>query len=450
MSYKRLYNTLYKQKKGNNAMKQTKLLLCIIISLLFIVTLSLSVSALHGDVNNDEYIGIEDAIIALKFATGIETPDEEQEHLADLDYDGQITTNDVRLIMRGAADIDYVPDHFFSQWETTIAPTCTEDGLATCYCFYCEKVVEKTVDKIGHTIVPATCTNASYCSVCNETFGLPLGHTEAEGYCTICNTLIASPTLTYNNKNISFGCTGSTIKTILGEPQNKYKDSSAEKTTVVYVYYTDYTDLGIFTLIDGKLTQFFTNSDTAKVTQGSTDYGLFCKEAPERIGDITLTAYADKLYDGPVYSFCATVGEGYTLKNTTNYTLSGKINLHLTNGLRALNGIEPLEYCNDVAKVATAHSTDMATRNYFNHSSPEGKRISDRLNEAGIEWYACAENIAAGIYYPYALSNGWYNSEGHRENILNERYKYLGVGFACNEKATYKYYSTQNFYTDEY
>ncbi len=431
-------------------MKHTKLLLCTIISLIFMFSLTLSVSALHGDVNNDEYIGIEDAVLALKFATGIEMPDQQQEHIADLDYDGQITTADVRLIMRGAADIDYVPDHLFSQWETTIAPTCTENGLLTCHCLYCEKEVTKVVNNTGHNIVAATCTNASYCSYCNEIFGLPLGHQEEDGYCSVCNTLISGPTLTYKNKNLSFGCNGSTIKTILGEPQNKYKDSSAEKTTVVYVYYTDYTDLAIFTLIDGKLTQFFTNCTTAQVTQGSTHYGLTCKDAPQKLGDITLTPYTDTLNNDLVYSFCATVGEAYTLKKTTDFSLSVKLNLHLTNGLRAINGIAPLDFCPDVAKVATAHSTDMATRNYFSHNTPEGKRISDRLNDAGIEWYACGENIAAGIYDPYALSNGWYNSEGHRNNILNERYKYLGIGFAYNEKATYKYYSTQNFYTDEY
>ncbi len=431
-------------------MKSKRIILCFVFSLILIFSLSLSANALHGDVNYDEYIGIEDAVLALKFATDIETPDEHQEHSADLDYDGEITTKDVRLIMRGAADIDYVPDHFFTTWETIVAPTCTEKGLATCKCFYCEKEVSKILDETGHSVVPATCTSASYCSVCNEAFGLPTGHTEVEGYCSVCNTLIASPTLTYSNKSLSFGCNGSTVKTVLGEPQNKYKDSTAEKTTVVYVYYTDYTDLAIFTLVDGRLTQFFTNSSTAKVAQGSSHYGLYCKTSPEKIGDIVLTTYADTLNNGLEYSFCATVGEGYTLKSTTNYTLNEKINLHLTNGLRGINGVAPLEYCNDVAKVAEGHSTDMATRNYFSHDTPEGERISDRLNEAGIDWYACGENIAAGVYDPYALANGWYNSEGHRNNILNKRYLYLGVGFAYNEKANYKYYSTQNFYTDIY
>lgn len=431
-------------------MKKVRLFLSIIFSIIFVFYLSVSVFALHGDVNYDEYIGIEDAVIALRFATGIETPDEHQEHAADLDYDGEITTKDVRLIMRGAADIDYVPDHFFSDWEIIKAPTCIEDGFAESTCYYCEKKVTKTLNKTGHIIIPATCDTGSYCSVCNESFSEPLEHIESEGYCINCNKLLSSPTISYKNKLINFGSSSSKVKSILGAPQSSGKDSSAEKAITIYAYYTDYKDLAIFTFVDGKLTQFFSNSTTAEVEQGSSHYGLYCKSAPEKIGDIVLTTYTDTLGDGLDYAFCATVGEIYNLRKTTNYSLNSKINLLLTNGLRAINNVKPLQYCSDTESVATAHSKDMATRNYFEHVNPEGERVGTRLTKGGVTWYACAENIAAGIYDPYALANGWYNSEGHRENILNKKYKYLGVGFAYNEKATYKYYSTQNFYTDEY
>ena len=142
------------------------------------------------------------------------------------------------------------------------------------------------------------------------------------------------------------------------------------------------------------------------------------------------------------------MGESYNLTKTTSYTINEKLNFHLTNGLRAINGVSTLAYCEKAAAAAKVHSTDMATRNYFDHPDPEGKRCGDRLTDAGVNWYACAENIAAGYYDPYDISNGWYNSEGHRKNILNSRYKYLGVGFAFNQKATYKYYGTQNFYSD--
>ena len=427
-------------------MKKFRLLLSITFSIIFVFSLSVSVFALHGDVNYDEYISIEDAVVALRFATGIEIPDEHQEHSADLDYDGEITTNDVRLIMRGAADIDYVPDHFFSDWETITPPTCTQNGLAQSSCYFCQNKVTKVLDKSGHNIVPATCNEPSYCSVCNETFGEPLEHIESEGYCINCSKRLYSPMLSYKNKEIKFGCTSSTVKEILDEPQNKYKDSDAEKTVVVYVYYTDYKDLAIFTFTDGKLTQFFSNATTAKVEQGSSHYGIYCKSAPDKIGDIALVTYSDKFNNNLIYSFCATVGENYNLTKTTNYTLNEKIVFHLTNGLRAINGLKKLNLCSDASAVAKAHSTDMATRNFWGHQTPEGKTPGNRLDAGGVKWTACSENIVAGYYDPYGIANGWYNSEAHRKNILSSTYKNLGIGFAYNEKSDYKYYGTQDFY----
>ena len=431
-------------------MIRAKLLLCTTMSFLFIFALSLSANALHGDINYDEYISIEDAVIALRFATNIETPDEHQEHAADLDYDGKITTADVRLIMRGAADIDYVPDHLFSQWEIISEPTCTEDGLAICHCLYCKKEVEKVLEKTEHAIIDATCEKASYCSVCNEVFGEPLDHQEKEGHCINCNKLLHSPALSYNGKEIKFSSSEATVKNALGEPKNKYTDNYAAKPVVVYVYYTNYKDLAILTFTDGKLTQFFSNASTAIVMQGSSHYGLYCKAVPEKIGDISLFAYADTFNNNLNYSFCATVGESYNLTKTTNYTLNEMLNFHLTNGLRAINDVPLLKYCSKASKVARAHSADMATRNFFNHTNPDGKKVGARLTAGGVDWYACAENIVAGYYDPYAISNGWYNSEGHRKNILNSKYKYLGIGFSYKQTAEYKYYGTQNFYTDEY
>ncbi len=431
-------------------MKAKKVFLCLILCFILIATLSLTGVALHGDVNNDDYIGIEDAVLALRFATGIEEPNEEQEHIADLDYDGFITTEDVRLIMRGAAAIDYVPDHLFSQWETVVDPTCTEDGLAICYCLYCEKEVEKTLAPKGHTIKDATCAKAAYCSVCNESFGEALDHIEKDGYCSLCNTSLYAPKLTYKGEEITFGCTSSSVKTALGEPKDKFKDTDAEKTVVIYVYYTNYKDLGIFTFTDGELTQFFANDKDATISQGSTSYSLENETVPDAIGDISVMAYADTLGSGKNYCFYGAVGETYNLKKTTNYTVNAKLNFHLTNGLRAINEVAPLKYCSDAAAVATAHSTDMATRNFFDHQNPDGEKVGTRLTAGGVEWYTCGENIVAGYYDPYAIANGWYNSEGHRRNILNSKFKYLGIGFAYKESSEYKYYGTQNFYTDEY
>ena len=427
-------------------MKKIRILFSLLIAIILIFNLALPSFAIHGDINADQNITIEDAISALKFATGIAIPDERQKSFADLDYDGKITTKDVRIILRGAAGIDEIPEHFFSEWKTIAEPTCSQEGLAEATCFYCGKIITKALDKTEHTIIPATCTMGSHCSVCNEIFSEPGEHIESDGYCINCQQALASPIISYNNKNIDFGSTSKSVKNILGEPKNQYKDTTKNHTFVVYVYYTNYKDLAIFTFTDDKLTQFFTYAATAKVSQGSSHYGLYCKSAPNKIGDISLNVYSDTHKDNLDYGFCATVGESYNMRKTSNYTLNEKINFHLTNGLRAINGVKKLEYCSTASEVARAHSADMGARNYFDHTNPDGLNSANRLTTAGIEWWACSENIAAGYPDPYDMANGWYNSEGHRKNILNANYTPLGIGFAYNQNSDYQFYGTQNFY----
>lgn len=86
----------------------------------------------------------------------------------------------------------------------------------------------------------------------------------------------------------------------------------------------------------------------------------------------------------------------------------------------------------------------------YDHTRPNGSKFSTALSEAGIRWSGCGENIAAGQSTPQEVVSAWMNSTGHRANILNEEYVYLGVGFYYdynNESGTpqYDYFWAQNF-----
>jgi len=75
----------------------------------------------------------------------------------------------------------------------------------------------------------------------------------------------------------------------------------------------------------------------------------------------------------------------------------------------------------------------MLTRNYFSHTTPEGKNIFIILQENGIGYRTAGENIERS--YPASNAsaemyfNNWMNSSGHRENILNENFSQIGIGF---------------------
>jgi uncharacterized protein YkwD len=94
---------------------------------------------------------------------------------------------------------------------------------------------------------------------------------------------------------------------------------------------------------------------------------------------------------------------------------------------------------------ARSHSKDMGTKNYMSHTGSDGSTFVQRINQAGYTWTAIGENIAAGQTTPGAVVNGWMKSTGHCTNIMNSKYKHLGVGYYYAGTSTYKHYWTQNF-----
>ena len=129
-----------------------------------------------------------------------------------------------------------------------------------------------------------------------------------------------------------------------------------------------------------------------------------------------------------------------------------------TNNRRDLYGVEPLERDPALDAIALSHSQDMAERGYYSHNTPEGLDPTDRGNAAG---YPCRKDF--GSYYTYGLGEnlfkhsrglgveqmvnelmiGWMESVGHRGNIVDPSYDYIGVGVAVS--TDWYLYATQNF-----
>jgi len=98
------------------------------------------------------------------------------------------------------------------------------------------------------------------------------------------------------------------------------------------------------------------------------------------------------------------------------------------NAHRVAEGLSPLIWHSGVAAVATAHSQDMETRDFFSHTNPDGESPGDRLDEAGITYSAWGENIAWGYTTGTSVLNAWIASSGHRANIENGTFTHHGVG----------------------
>lgn len=82
---------------------------------------------------------------------------------------------------------------------------------------------------------------------------------------------------------------------------------------------------------------------------------------------------------------------------------------------------------------ARVHSTDMGTRQYFDHINPDGENPGDRLARAEYIASTWGENIAFGYASPEAVVEGWMSSDGHCANILRPTFTEIGVGYGTGD-----------------
>lgn len=118
--------------------------------------------------------------------------------------------------------------------------------------------------------------------------------------------------------------------------------------------------------------------------------------------------------------------------------------LDLVNIERAKAGCGPVRADRALRQAAYLHSKDMGDNGYFSHTGRDGSSFSQRARRAGYTGSPRGENIAAGYTSPSSVMNGWMNSSGHRNNILNCNSNELGVGYYWVNKG-YRHYWTQVF-----
>ncbi|TXS22836.1 CAP domain-containing protein [Streptomyces sp. ms191] len=102
--------------------------------------------------------------------------------------------------------------------------------------------------------------------------------------------------------------------------------------------------------------------------------------------------------------------------------------ISLVNAERAKAGCSPLTVNSQLTRAAQAHSDDMAARDFFDHTNPDGKGPGDRVTATGYPWSTYGENIAMGQSSAEQVMESWMNSPGHRANILNCSFKEIGIG----------------------
>ncbi|MDP3886547.1 CAP domain-containing protein [Hydrogenophaga sp.] len=87
----------------------------------------------------------------------------------------------------------------------------------------------------------------------------------------------------------------------------------------------------------------------------------------------------------------------------------------------------PLVWNDRLFSAAARHARDMATRNYFSHTSLDGRSLAQRVTAEGYPWTSVGENLAAGQATVDGVISGWLASPGHCRNLMSRQFEAVGV-----------------------
>jgi uncharacterized protein YkwD len=104
-------------------------------------------------------------------------------------------------------------------------------------------------------------------------------------------------------------------------------------------------------------------------------------------------------------------------------------------GSQSFSPAPPLTLSGTLADVALGHASDMAQHDYFEHKDLGGHSPADRVRAAGYHEKRVGENIAYGPQSVEEVVQGWLDSPGHCQNIMDPRFAQMGLGLATGRQA---------------
>ena len=123
----------------------------------------------------------------------------------------------------------------------------------------------------------------------------------------------------------------------------------------------------------------------------------------------------------------------------------------LTNTQRSQNNVGPLTENKLLDQAAQAKAQDMAAKDYFSHTGPDGKTPWQWITATGYQYQYAGENLAVRFVASNDVVAAWMASPTHRANMVKPVYTNIGVGVAEGlfegQPATYvvQYFGTPEF-----
>ena len=180
----------------------------------------------------------------------------------------------------------------------------------------------------------------------------------------------------------------------------------------------------------------FTSAGTKTITVHPGGAG--CSGAPEGtaktftvdVAPSTATAARASAAGGPprARASAGCAGTATVLTAATRKAVA-KALLCAINAERAKAGAPKVKASKLLGKVANGHARDMVAKRFFSHSSPTQGGFAARARRFGYKADA-GENLGAGAASTALIVNAWLNSPGHRANLLDRKYKWVGIALA--------------------
>ncbi|MEB3233590.1 MAG: Hint domain-containing protein [Leptolyngbyaceae bacterium] len=116
--------------------------------------------------------------------------------------------------------------------------------------------------------------------------------------------------------------------------------------------------------------------------------------------------------------------------------LSGDLNQNLAAGTISTDPKQPLVWNGLLANAAIGHTNDMFQNDFFSHTGSTGSTAGQRITAAGYPWSTYGENLAVTVNSgPQILAtetskhhDNLFISSGHRQNIMGENFREVGLG----------------------
>lgn len=207
----------------------------------------------------------------------------------------------------------------------------------------------------------------------------------------------------------------------------------------------------IFLFLYPKRWQRFLNGEGKEIeelTTGKEDFGKFCRDSSNLIKGIFIP-YEGNNHKPKVlrpkslisYALIAIVIKlavtGFLFVTyPTPAELAAIISsnmIALVNESRVEAGVEPLKENLILGTFAQSKGQDMITRDYFAHNTPEGKRPWQWIDRSEYDYVYAGENLAMDFSSAEVVHVAFMKSPTHRKNILNPKYKEVGMAVLKGE-----------------